>query len=82
MIIAKDDRIEELDLPKRVWYCLKRRGIDTVGDLQDKTEMDLLEFPMLGQTSLRDIRIALQRKGLPALRVEPARVCPHCGGEL
>jgi len=48
--------IEELDLSVRSSNCLKRAGINTVEELTEKTEDDLMKVRNLGKKSLQEIR--------------------------
>ena len=50
-----DLTIEELDLSIRSFNCLKRAGIDTVGDLTEKTYDDMIKVRNLGRKSLEEI---------------------------
>ena len=60
-----DDRlIEELELSMRSFNCLKREGIETVGDLISRTEGDLLNIPNFGKKSIDEVRDRLARLGL------------------
>ena len=56
--------IEDLDLSVRSFNCLKRAGIDTVGDLVDKTEDDMMKVRNLGRKSLDEVKKKLQELGL------------------
>ena len=47
--------IEELDLSVRSFNCLKRAGIDTVEDLIDRTEDDMMKVRNLGRKSLEEV---------------------------
>ena len=47
--------IEELDLSVRSFNCLKRAGINVVGELIEKTEDDLMKVRNLGKKSLEEI---------------------------
>ena len=47
--------IEELDLSVRSFNCLKRASINTVGDLIDKTEEDMMKVRNLGRKSLEEV---------------------------
>lgn len=47
--------IEELDLSVRSFNCLKRAGINTVGDLINKTEEDMMKVRNLGRKSLEEV---------------------------
>ena len=46
--------IEELDLSVRSYNCLKRAGINTVEDLTNKTEEDMMKVRNLGRKSLEE----------------------------
>jgi len=59
--------IEELDLGVRSYNCLKREGIQTVGDLINKTESELLNIPNFGRKSIEEVVEKLEERGL-ALR--------------
>ncbi len=48
--------IEELDLSVRSYNCLKRAGINTVEDLIQKTEDDMMKVRNLGKKSLEEVR--------------------------
>ncbi len=47
--------IEELDLSVRSFNCLKRAGINTVGDLMNTTEEDMMKVRNLGRKSLEEV---------------------------
>ena len=47
--------IEELDLSVRSYNCLKRAGINTVEDLINKTEEDMMKVRNLGRKSLEEV---------------------------
>ncbi len=51
-----DTSIEELELSVRSSNCLKRAGINTVGELVEKTEDDLMKVRNLGKKSLQEIK--------------------------
>jgi len=59
--------IEELELGVRSYNCLKRAGIQTVGDLVSKTEGELNAIPNFGKKSIDEVIETLQARGL-ALR--------------
>ena len=61
--------IEELELGVRSYNCLKREGIQTVGDLVARTEAELLNVPNLGQKSVDEVQERLAERGL-SLRSE------------
>ena len=52
--------IEELDLSVRSYNCLKRAGINTVEDLTNKTEDDMMKVRNLGRKSLEEVLQKLQ----------------------
>ncbi|MEE3354382.1 MAG: DNA-directed RNA polymerase subunit alpha C-terminal domain-containing protein, partial [Actinomycetota bacterium] len=56
------------DLSERPRNCLKRAQVDTVGQLLEKTEDDLLAVTNFGQKSLDEVIEKLDERGL-ALRV-------------
>jgi DNA-directed RNA polymerase subunit alpha len=56
--------IEELDLSERPRNCLKRAQINTVGELVQKTEEDLLAITNFGQKSLDEVIQKLDERGL------------------
>jgi len=60
--------IEDLDLSERPRNCLKRAQVDTVGQLLEKTEDDLLAVTNFGQKSLDEVIVKLDERGL-ALRI-------------
>lgn len=55
--------IEELDLSVRSFNCLKRAGINTVGDLINKSEDDMMKVRNLGKKSLEEVIFKLQSLG-------------------
>ncbi len=56
--------IEELELGVRSYNCLKRVGIETIGDLTSKTEAELRAVPNFGQKSIDEVRDTLASNGL------------------
>ncbi len=56
--------IEELDMSVRSFNCLKRAGIDTVEDLTNKTEEDMIKVRNLGKKSLEEVIAKLHSLGL------------------
>jgi DNA-directed RNA polymerase subunit alpha len=60
--------IEDLDLSERPRNCLKRAQIDTIGQLLEKSEDDLLAVTNFGQKSLDEVIEKLDERGL-SLRV-------------
>ena len=61
--------IEELDLSERPRNCLKRARVDTIGQLVQKTEDDLLAITNFGQKSLDEVIQKLDERGL-SLRIK------------
>ena len=64
IMVEKDDKgkekvlemtIEELDLSVRSFNCLKRAGINTVEDLLNKSEEDMMKVRNLGRKSLEEV---------------------------
>ena len=64
IMVEKDDNgkdkvlemtIEELDLSVRSFNCLKRAGINTVQDLINKSEEDMMKVRNLGRKSLEEV---------------------------
>jgi DNA-directed RNA polymerase subunit alpha len=62
-----DILIEELELGVRSYNCLKRAGIQTVGDLVQKSESELNAIPNFGRKSIEEVKETLEARGL-ALR--------------
>ena len=56
--------IEELDLSVRSYNCLKRAGIQTVLELTEKSEEDMMKVKNLGKKSLKEIKEKLAGYGL------------------
>jgi DNA-directed RNA polymerase subunit alpha len=64
--------IEELDLTVRSYNCLKREGINTVGELISRTEADLLDIRNFGQKSIDEVKMKLAGMGLGLKDSAPA----------
>ena len=72
MIEAEDDNqnrklemtIDELDLTVRSYNCLKRANINTVAQLSEKSEEDMIKVHNLGRKSLKEIKEKLETLGL------------------
>jgi len=56
--------IEELELGVRSYNCLKRVGIETIGDLVVKTENELAAIPNFGKKSIEEVKETLATHGL------------------
>ncbi len=60
-----DERlIEELEIGVRAYNCLKRAGIQTVGDLVQRSESELNAIPNFGKRSTQEVKEALNALGL------------------
>ncbi len=56
--------IEELDLSVRAYNCLKRDNIYTLGDLTEKTEVEMMKIRNLGKKSLKEVVDKVKDLGL------------------
>jgi DNA-directed RNA polymerase subunit alpha len=56
--------IEELELGVRSYNCLKRVGIETIGDLVMKSESELAAIPNFGKKSIEEVKETLGTHGL------------------
>jgi DNA-directed RNA polymerase subunit alpha len=56
--------IEELELGVRSYNCLKRVGIETIGDLVMKSENELATIPNFGKKSIEEVKETLATHGL------------------
>ncbi len=56
--------VEDLELTVRSANCLKAEGIKYIGDLVQRTEVELLKTPNLGKKSLTEIKDVLAERGL------------------
>ncbi|MEX2252993.1 MAG: DNA-directed RNA polymerase subunit alpha [Thermoleophilaceae bacterium] len=56
--------IEELELGVRSYNCLKRAGIQTVGELVQKSESELNAIPNFGRKSIEEVMETLEARGL------------------
>ena len=59
-----DKLIEELDFSVRTYNCLKRAGINTIGDLAIRSENEMMKVRNLGKKSLEEVIEKLQEYGL------------------
>jgi DNA-directed RNA polymerase subunit alpha len=59
-----DTPIEELDLSVRSFNCLKRQGVNTIGQLTECTEADLLNIRNFGAKSIEEVKDKLQQMAL------------------
>jgi DNA-directed RNA polymerase subunit alpha len=56
--------ISDFELSVRSRNCLRKMNIRTLGDLLNITEAELLSYKNFGETSLREIKVILEQKGL------------------
>ena len=56
--------IEELNLSVRSYNCLKREGINTVGDVVQRSEQELMDIRNFGQKSIDEVKAKLEELGL------------------
>ena len=60
----KEQPIEDFDFSVRSYNCLKRAGINTIGDLLNKTNDEMLKLRNLGKKSYEEIMGKLDSLGL------------------
>lgn len=79
LMVEKDDKgkekilemtIEELDLSVRSFNCLKRAGINTVNDLIEKSEEEMMKVRNLGKKSFDEVREKLSSLGFQMMKEE------------
>jgi DNA-directed RNA polymerase subunit alpha len=56
--------IEELEFSVRSYNCLKRANINTIGELTEKTEDEMMKVRNLGKKSLEEVKSKLAERGL------------------
>lgn len=56
--------IDDLDFSVRAYNCLKRAGINTLGDLTEKTELEMMKIRNLGKKSLKEVVDKIKELGL------------------
>lgn len=56
--------IDDLDFSVRAYNCLKRAGISTLGDLIEKTELEMMKIRNLGKKSLKEVTDKIKEMGL------------------
>ena len=61
---ALEMTIEELELSVRSFNCLKRASINTVEELTERTEDDMMKVRNLGKKSLDEVKNKLEELGL------------------
>lgn len=79
LMVEKDDKgkekilemtIEELDLSVRSFNCLKRAGINTVNDLIEKSEEEMMKVRNLGKKSFDEVKEKLSSLGFQMMKEE------------
>ncbi len=65
-----DTAIEDLDFSVRTYNCLKRAGINTVGDLVARSEEDMMKVRNLGKKSLEEVIVKLETLELSLAALE------------
>jgi DNA-directed RNA polymerase subunit alpha len=61
---VREMTIEELELSVRSFNCLKRAGINTVEELAQKSEEDMMKVRNLGKKSMDEVKLKLEELGL------------------
>ena len=56
--------IDDLDFSVRAYNCLKRAGINTLGDLTEKSELEMMKIRNLGKKSLKEVIEKIKEMGL------------------
>ena len=56
--------IDDLDFSVRAYNCLKRAGINTLGDLTEKSELEMMKIRNLGKKSLKEVMDKVKEMGL------------------
>ena len=56
--------IDELDFSVRAYNCLKRANVNTLGDLTEKTELEMMKIRNLGKKSLKEVMDKIKEMGL------------------
>ena len=56
--------IDDLDFSVRAYNCLKRANINTVGDLTEKSELEMMKIRNLGKKSLKEVMDKIKEMGL------------------
>ena len=56
--------IDDLDFSVRAYNCLKRSNVNTLGDLTEKTELEMMKIRNLGKKSLKEVMDKIKEMGL------------------
>ena len=76
--------LSDFELSVRSRNCFRKMNIHTLGDLMDITEVELLSYKNFGETSLKEIKIILESKGLQlggAIKEQPQNLAEGAEGE-
>jgi DNA-directed RNA polymerase subunit alpha len=68
---ARDIKIDDLDFSNRTYNCLKRQGIETLEELRNYPEEELLNIRNFGHKSLEEVRDKLKEYGFELRRATP-----------
>ena len=68
---ARDIKIDDLDFSNRTYNCLKRQGIETLEELRNYPEEELINIRNFGQKSLEEVRDKLQEYGFELRKATP-----------
>jgi len=66
-----DFKIADFPIAKRTINILLKSGIETVGQLEEKTVADLMEIPGMGKMSLGELRLFLSQSGFKLKKAPP-----------
>lgn len=70
--LGDDERIEKLNLTIRAFNALSKRGINTVGQLTEMTELDLYKIRDCGKVTVQDIEVRLAWNGRELAAPKPS----------
>ena len=62
--VTRESKLEDLELSVRSFNCLKRHGVQTVGELADMTDEDFAKVRNLGKRTMEEILEKLREIGL------------------
>lgn len=60
----EDVKLEELDLSVRSYNCLRRAGVESIKDICEMTETELMKVRNLGRKSCKEVKDKLEERGL------------------
>jgi len=79
--LGRDSSVSDLKLSARARNCLKGSDVRTVGDLEHKTEGDLLKNKNFGRKSLNEVKAVLASLGLSLRHESPSQILRHEQGK-